>query len=69
MRHSRKKNPMDQHLYLARHIDLAYARLQRLHDAAAHERCARGVAAWAVTAGMDAPRGMKLRIRGEFILL
>ncbi|MGK5047070.1 hypothetical protein ACQ4WP_14395 [Janthinobacterium sp. GB4P2] len=70
--YSKKTDPMDQRLYLAQRIDRADARLQRLqrlHDAAERERCAQWVTAWAVAAGADAPRGMKLRIRGEFILL
>ena len=67
--YSKKTDPMDQRMYLARRIDQADARLQRLHDAAARERCAQWITAWAVAAGADAPRGMKLRIRGEFILL
>eukprot|EP01133_Synstelium_polycarpum_P023331 gene23331-27976_t len=71
--YSKKTDAMEQRLYLARRIDQADARLRRLNevlaDAAACERCARWVTAWAVAAGADAPRGMKLRIRGEFILL
>ena len=71
--YSKKTDPMDQRLYLAQRIDLADARLRHLNaalaDAAARERCARWVTAWAVAAGADAPRDMKLRIRGESILL
>ncbi|MGK5051551.1 hypothetical protein [Janthinobacterium sp. RB2P8] len=71
--YSKKTDPMDQRLYLAQRIDRADARLRRLNealaDAAARELCARWITAWAVAAGADAPRGMKLRIRGEFILL
>ena len=71
--YSKKTDPMDQRLYLARRIDQADARLRRLNgalaDAAARERCAQWITAWAVAAGADAPRGMKLRIRDNFILL
>ena len=71
--YSKKTDAMEQRLYLARRIDQADARLRRLNevlaDAAARERCACCVTAWAVAAGADAPRCMKLRIRGEFILL
>ncbi|MGK5065338.1 hypothetical protein [Janthinobacterium sp. LB3P112] len=67
--YSKKTDPMDQRLYLAQRIDRADARLQHVHDAAERERCAQWITAWAVAAGADAPRGMKLRIRGEFILL
>ena len=70
MRHfSRQADAMEQSLYLAMRMDQAFERL-RLHDnPQARLRCAQWVAAWAVAAGADAPRGMKLRIRGEFILL
>ena len=71
--YSKKTDPMDQRLYLARRIDQADARLRRLNgalaDAPARERCAQWITAWAVAAGADAPRGMKLRIRDNFILL
>ena len=67
--YSKKTDSLDQRLYLAQRIDRADARLQCLHDAAERERCAQWIMAWAVAAGADAPRGMKLRIRGEFILL
>ena len=67
--YSKKTDPIDQRLYLAQRIDQADARLQQLHDAAARQRCAQWITAWAVAAGADAPRGMKLRIRSNFILL
>ncbi len=67
--YSKKTDPMDQRLYLAQRIDRADARLQGLHDAAERKRCAQWITAWSVAAGADPPRGMKLRIRGEFILL
>ncbi|MGK5077052.1 hypothetical protein [Janthinobacterium sp. HLX7-2] len=67
--YSKKTDSMEQRLYLAQRIDQADARLQQLHCAAARQRCAQWITAWAVAAGAEAPRGMTLRIRGEFILL
>jgi hypothetical protein len=70
MRHySKQADPIDQRLYLAQRIDLACERMRQRGDALARARCALWVTAWSVAAGADMPRGMKLRIRGEFILL
>lgn len=66
---SKKADALEQSLYLAQRMDQAFERLRQHDNPQARLRCAQWVTAWAVAAGADAPRGMKLRIRGEFILL
>jgi len=67
--YSKQADAMDRHLYMAHRMDLAFERLRQHDNPQARARCAQWVTAWAVAAGADAPRGMKLRIRGEFVLL
>lgn len=70
MRHySKQADAMEQSLYLVTRMDQAFERLRQHDDPQVRLRCAQWVTAWAVAAGADAPRGMKLRIRGEFVLL
>jgi len=66
---SKTADAITQQMYLAQRMDQAFERLRLHDDPQARLRCAQWVTAWAVAAGADAPRGMKLRIRGEFILL
>ena len=66
--YSRKADPMEQSLYLVARMDQAFERLREQDDPQARLRCAQWVTAWAIVAGADAPRGMKLRMRKVAVL-